>query len=105
MLIQAMADSLAVLAVARFFVFFAAGGLEPIFLALLSNTVKPERRGTAFGWSASARTFGGMFGALIGGVVIAWLGTRGVFAFAGILMFALIPLLITACRFVKKFQR
>lgn len=94
MLLQSTAQSLAVLGIARFCVFFAAGGLEPIFLAMLSHTVSKERRGTAFGWSASFRMFGGMFGAVTGGAVIAWTGTRGVFAFAGILMLCMIPLML-----------
>ena len=102
MLLQSTAHSLYVLGAARFFVFFAIGGLEPIFLAMLSHTVKKEQRGSAFGWGASIRMFGGMFGALIGGGVIAWLGTRGVFAFAGCLMFALIPLVVFAIRIVQK---
>ena len=102
MLLQSMSQSLYVLGAARFFVFFAIGGLEPIFLAMLSHTVKKEQRGSAFGWGASIRMFGGMFGALIGGCVIAWLGTRGVFAFAGCLMFALIPLVIWAIKTVQK---
>ena len=102
MLLQSMSQSLYVLGAARFCVFFAIGGLEPIFLAMLSHTVKKEQRGSAFGWGASIRMFGGMFGALIGGCVIAWLGTRGVFAFAGCLMFALIPLVIWAIKTVQK---
>lgn len=105
MFLQAAADSLWVLGAARFMVFFAAGGLEPIFLALLSTTVKPERRGTAFGWSASSRVFGGMFGALIGGGVIAWLGTRGVFAFGGLLMLMPIPVMIAAIKVVNNNRR
>ena len=75
---------------------------KPIFLAMLSHTVKKEQRGSAFGWGASVRMFGGMFGALIGGCVIARLGTRGVFAFAGCLMFCLIPLVVFAIRTVQK---
>ena len=102
MLLQATAQSLYVLGAARFLVFFAAGGLEPIFLAMLSHTVKKEQRGSAFGWGASIRMFGGMFGSLIGGTVIALTGTRGVFAFAAIMMFCLIPLVIGAIKTVQK---
>ena len=102
MLLQSMSQSLYVLGAARFFVFFAIGGLEPIFLKMLSHTVKKEQRGSAFGWGASIRMFGGMFGALIGGGVIAWLGTRGVFAFGACLMFALIPLVVWVIKTVQK---
>ncbi|MBE6366345.1 MAG: multidrug efflux MFS transporter [Lentisphaerae bacterium] len=105
MIIQSTAQSLLVLGMTRFLVFFAAGGLEPIFLAMLSQTVDPAKRGSAFGWTASSRVFGGMFGALIGGAVIAWLGTRGVFAFGGILMLLLIPILIGAFKLIKRSKR
>ena len=105
MLLQSSADSLWVVGIARFMVFFAAGGLEPILLALLSNTIKPERRGAAFGWSASSRVFGGMGGALIGGGVISLLGTRGVFAFGGVLMFLLIPVMCWGISLVKRKTR
>ena len=105
MLLQSMSQSLYILGAARFFVFFAIGGLEPIFLKMLSHTVKKEQRGSAFGWGASIRMFGGMFGALIGGCVIAWLGTRGVFAFGACLMFALIPLVVWAIKTVQKRNR
>ena len=100
--LQAAADSLVVLGIARFFIFFSAGGLEPILLSMLSQAVRPERRGSAFGWNASLRVFGGMFGALMGGGVIALAGTRGVFVFAGLLLFIMIlPVVI----FVPKVSR
>ena len=102
MLLQAVSQSLYVLGFARFLVFFAAGGLEPIFLAMLSHTVKKEQRGSAFGWGASIRMFGGMFGSIIGGTVIALTGTRGIFAFAGVMMYALIPLIIWATGKIQK---
>ena len=105
MIWQAMSQSLYALGAARFLVFFAAGGLEPIFLAMLSHTVKKEQRGSAFGWCASIRMFGGMFGALIGGAVIAVTGTRGVFVFAGIVMFCLIPLVVMAVRTINKYRK
>lgn len=101
-MLQATAESLVVLGIARFFIFFAVGGLEPILLSMLSQAVRPERRGAAFGWNASLRVFGGMFGALMGGGVIALAGTRGVFVFAGMLLLIMIvPIVI----FVPKISR
>ncbi|MBE6370043.1 MAG: multidrug efflux MFS transporter [Lentisphaerae bacterium] len=102
MLMQAAANSLWMLALARFMVFFAAGGLEPVFLAMISHSVNPDLRGTVFGWGASARVFGGMAGALVGGAATAYLGVRGVFALAGIIMLSLILLIIPA---IKKVER
>ena len=102
---QAMADSLIMLGIARFFIFFAVGGLEPILLSMLSQTVRPERRGAAFGWNASLRVFGGMFGALMGGGVIALTGTRGVFVFAGALLLVMILPVVSVVPKVTRFIR
>ena len=49
--------------------------------------------------------FGGMFGSIIGGTVIALTGTRGIFAFAGVMMFALIPLIIWAAGKIQKAEK
>lgn len=102
---QAAVDSLVTLSIARFFIFFAVGGLEPILLSMLSQTVRPERRGAAFGWNASLRVFGGMFGALLGGAAIALCGTRGVFVFAGILLLILIPVMVFAMPIAQRYIR
>ncbi len=105
MLIQALSNSLWQLAMARFMIFFAAGGLEPVFLSMLSHTVKPELRGTAFGWSASFRMFGGMMGALLGGAVVAHWGTRSVFFTGAALMFMFIFIMVPAVKMVEKINR
>jgi MFS family permease len=105
MLLQSVSGSLLLLGVARFMVFFAAGGLEPIFLAMISHTVKSDLRGTVFGWSASARMFGGMAGALVGGTAVSVLGTRGVFAFAGIIMLMLSGLIVPAIKKVEQLKK
>ena len=102
MLVQSQARTVWMVGAARFLVFFAAGGLEPIMQVMLSSSVKPERRGTAFGWCASIRMFGGMFGALVGGGVIAMTGVRGVCVCAGILMFVCIPLMVKTVKLVEK---
>ena len=101
MLAQAGADSLAVLGAARFCAFFAVGGLEPVFLSVLSKVTRPERRGAAFGWSASARVTGGLVGAALGGVIVAFFGTRGVFLAGAVAMLLLVPV----CGWLLKFCR
>ena len=93
---------LPLLMLARFMIFFSVGGLEPIFLAMLSKTVDPSLRGTAFGWSASFRVFGGMLGALIGGGIVAYCGVRSVFMLAAAMMFALIVLFFIAIPFIER---
>ena len=90
-LVQSRAESIWVLAVGRFFCFFAAGGIEPVILAILSRTVAPEHRGTALGWSASIRVGGGLVGAALSGLIITHFQTRGVFCTSGIIMLSLIP--------------
>lgn len=105
MLLQALSRSLWMLCIARFMVFFAAGGLEPIFLSMLSHTVKPELRGTAFGWSASFRMCGGMVGALLGGAVVAVGGTRSVFFAGAGLMFLFMFILVKAVHLVEAHKK
>ena len=87
---------------ARFLIFFAVGGLEPIFLAMLSNTVDADKRGSAFGWSASLRVLGGMLGALIGGGVVAYLGIRSVFILAAAMMLGMLLLLVVCIPFIER---
>ena len=91
-LIQSRTDSLWTLGFWRFVCYFAAGGLEPIIIAVIARTVAPERRSTALGWSASVRVAGGVVGAALSGAVVARFQTRGVFGAAGMLMLVLVPL-------------
>ena len=92
LLFQSCAKSLWVAATFRFLCFFAAGGLEPIILSRLSKNTSPEHRGTVLGFSASIRVLGRLLGAGVSGVVVLRLGTRGVFAVAGVIMLLLIPI-------------
>ena len=101
-LLQAFITSLPLLMAARFLIFFAVGGLEPIFLAMLSNTVDADKRGSAFGWSASLRVLGGMLGALIGGGVVAYLGIRSVFILAAAMMLGMLLLLVVCIPFIER---
>ena len=104
-LLQVFVDSLWFLMAARFMIFFAIGGLEPIMLAMLSNTIDPTMRGTAFGWSASVRVFGGMFGALAGGAVVSLMSVRSVFVFAAALLAGMILLIVPGVRFASRQRR
>ena len=97
-LFQSSTDSLWSLGFWRFLCYFAAGGLEPIIIAVIARTVAPERRSTALGWSASIRVAGGVAGAAVSGAVVAHFQTRGVFASAGILMLVLVPLSLIILR-------
>ena len=90
-ILQGRSDSLWMLAVCRFLNYFAAGGIDPMFLSVLSKIVPPANRGTALGWSASVRVGGGMVAAALSGAVITQWQTRGVFFTAGTMMLVLIP--------------
>ena len=70
------------------FVFFAdffSAGVDPIMNILLSRQVPVERRGTAFGLSGSARAVGWSLGAILGGILAAYLDFKAVFINAAVL--------------------
>ena len=95
MLFEAHTHSLFTLAAFRFFLFFAAGGIEPVILARLSRSTVPEHRGVVLGWSASVRVIGYLLSAGISALVIASTHeNRNVFSVAGIVMLLLIPVSI-----------
>lgn len=101
-LLQGYSDSLGMLALCRFLNYFAAGGIEPVFLSVLSKIVPPANRSTALGWSASVRVGGGIAAAALSGAVITHWQTRGVFFTAGTLMLVLIPAALLILRNVRR---
>jgi MFS family permease len=64
---------------------FSSAGVNPIMNILLSRQVPVERRGTAFGISGSARAVGWSLGAMLGGILAAYLDFKAVFINAAIL--------------------
>ena len=78
----------------RFVTRFAAGGLQPILLVILSRITSPERKGTFFGWSGSVNQAGGIFAALLSGSVAYYVGVRGIFISSAIIFFSMLPLSI-----------
>ena len=78
----------------RFATRFAAGGLQPILLVILSRITSPERKGTFFGWSGSVNQAGGIFAALLSGSVAYYVGVRGIFISSAIIFFSMLPLSI-----------
>ncbi len=90
---QGMATNLWVFGGARFLNYFFAGGLDPVFLTIMSRVTPPEKRGSVFGWGASAKVGGSLFSSLLGGFIIYHFGVRWIFYLGGILMLLLIPLL------------
>jgi DHA1 family multidrug resistance protein-like MFS transporter len=62
-----------------FFGDFSSAGIDPIMNVVLSRQVPVERRGSAFGLSGSARSLGWSVGAMLGGVLAAYLDFKAVF--------------------------
>ena len=91
MFLQAGAHTLWILAAARFFCYFAVGGVEPVAFALRSRSTAAAHRSAVLGWSASVRVLGSLLGAALSGVLISTIHTRGIFCAAGCVMVLLIP--------------
>ncbi len=98
MLIQGAAVSLPMLGISRFFNYFFAGGLDPVFQTMLSRATPRNKRGAVFGWSATCRIGGSIFSSLIGGYIIYHLGVRWIFYVGGAIFFLLIPMFLLVLR-------
>ena len=73
---------------------FSSAGVDPIMNVLLSRRVPVERRGTAFGLAGSARALGWSVGAMLGGVLAAYLDFKAVFINSA-LLFLLIAFVLS----------
>lgn len=104
MALQGAAVNLPMLGGARFFKYFFASGMDPIFQSMLSRAVPKNKRGAAFGFSASCRTVGALLGSALSGVVVYQLGVRSVFYVGGILFLILLPLVLLVIKLSKKFK-
>jgi len=94
MIPQGLATNLWIFGGARFLNYFFAGGLDPVFLTLISRVTKPEKRGAVFGWSASAKVSGSLLSSLAAGFIIYHFGVRWVFYTGGVFFLILAPLII-----------
>ena len=99
---QGFAPTLAVLGISRFFTFVTAGGLEPVFLTMLSKASPPERRGQIFGWSSTFRTCGLLLAAPFGGTMIYHFGVRSVYVVAACGFVFLIPFVLYAIKLTQR---
>ena len=99
---QGLAQNLLFLGVCRFFAFIAAGGLEPVFLSMLSKNCSPEKRGEIFGFTTSARSIGMMVASPFGAVIIYFLGVRSIFVAAAIGFALTIPVFLYTVRLCRK---
>lgn len=96
MIPQGMAANLWLFGGARFLNYFFAGGLDPVFLTIMSRVTPANKRGSVFGWGASAKVGGSLFSSLLGGFIIYHFGVRWIFYTGGIIFLFLTPLIVFA---------
>ncbi len=104
---QAASTSIAMLIAARFAAYLFAGGLQPVLQVMLSKITDEKLRGTFFGWSASVNTAGGIICSFISSPIAFYIGVRGIFYSAAIIMATMLLCLIPtihACNREEKLQ-
>jgi DHA1 family multidrug resistance protein-like MFS transporter len=90
---QAFATGFTALFLARFAMTFCAAALDPVLQIWLVKVTPAERRGSVFGWSATARSVGWMIASFASGGVALAQGIRPVFIAGAFLFYALVPLM------------
>ncbi len=96
---ESLATDTAFLAACRFAAYFGAGGLDPVYLKLLSGAVTREKRGAAFGLSMSMKMLGFVPAAGCGWLVIGAMGDpRMIFRAAALLTALNIPVALWIMR-------
>ena len=99
---QLLSPGIISLTVARFFAYFAAGGILPILQLMLTKITRPELRGTFFGWSGSLSTAGGVLCAFVSWSVGRMFGLRGIYWAEVVIFVIMIPLMIPIGKAMKK---
>jgi DHA1 family multidrug resistance protein-like MFS transporter len=84
MIPQGLIHSFALLFPARFGMVLCAGGLDPVFQVWLAKVTSTERRGSAFGWAATARSIGWFAAPLVSGLIASGFGLRSIYLVGGI---------------------
>ncbi|HYA01819.1 MAG TPA: MFS transporter [Syntrophobacteria bacterium] len=77
----------------RFGMIFCAGGLEPVFQVWLAKVTSVERRGSAFGWAATARSVGWVGAPLVSGLIASGFGLRSIYLVGGVQYLLLLMLI------------
>lgn len=83
---QAFSCNIIMLIIARFFTYFAAGGLQPVLQVILAKTTSAELRGTFFGWSGGINTAGGIVCSFLSGSLVLLTGVRSIFVAAAVIL-------------------
>ena len=91
MAMQGLTTSLIGYASWRFLHYVAAGGLEAIYLSILSKVTPANRQGAVFGLSSSLRMGGILIATVVSGFIIYYLGVRAIYLSAGVIFILTIP--------------
>ncbi|WP_309120101.1 MFS transporter [Paenibacillus sp.] len=83
---QAFVDNIWQLIASRFLLGLFMGGLLPSVNALLRVYTPDGMESRAFGFNSSFLSLGNILGPMIGGVLAGWIGIRGIFFFACIML-------------------
>jgi DHA1 family multidrug resistance protein-like MFS transporter len=87
------AQTVLFLSIARFGMTFCAGGLDPLFQIWLTKETPPEKRGTVFGWAATARSVGWFLAPITSGLVASGFGIRSIYVVEALLFIGFLPLI------------
>lgn len=98
LVLQACSHNLWVFGGSRTLMYFAAGGLIPVFQKILSGATPKRKRGAVFGWASTAQNVGIMLSTVFAGWVIFAFGTRGVFYTTAILTIVFLPVALWIVR-------
>jgi MFS family permease len=88
-----LAKTFLFLSIARFGMTFCAGGLDPLFQIWLAKETPPEKRGTVFGWAATARSVGWFLAPIMSGLVASGFGIRSIYVVEALLFIGFLPLI------------
>lgn len=91
LILQTYSSNLWVFGISRTVMYFAAGGLIPVFQKILSGLTPKRKRGAVFGWASTAQNVGIMLSTVFAGWTIYAFGTRGVFFTTAILTIVFMP--------------
>lgn len=105
LIMQGAANTVWVLALARFFAYMAIGGADPVLQTLLSRITPENKRAGAFGYMSSARNAGLIVSSLAAGGIIYFSGVRGVFYISAVAFWLLIPVMGYFIKLIFKLEK
>jgi len=98
MAVHAFSPNIWTMIISRFFVYFAAGGIQPILQIMISRITAENLRGSYFGLTASINQVGGLICFAMSGGIAYFLNVRWIFMTAAIFCALMIPMAIPTIR-------